>query len=291
MKKLVIGGHTGSRLAMLDMSGRFKPKVWGGLFRMGDRAAAHVWVAEWRKRHAGDRILIIDDPFKEGSGDSIQLDAKWLFNGIADEIWLTERKDEHIANPGAYQLYHTNLWRIWYWLRYNKTVIPTIEPKPAGLERARQLLAHYKVPERFVTFQPLFDAPYNKIRNAPIVWWRAVAEKLREVAPLVMIGSYAVGQQFRQMDGVYPLWDAKLSPMDSLALIRLGATHVGGETGMTLWASMFRRPTVAVYARWSSSSGKYPMDCRPLSFGAPVVHAQLSGDAAGVAEKVKQLAC
>ena len=291
MKKLVIGNHSGGRFAFLDMSGRFKPKVWGALFRIGDRAAAHLWVLQWRKNSPNDRILIIDDPFKEGSGDAIQLNATWLFAGLADEVWLTEHKDEHIDNPGAYPLYHTNLWRIWHWLRQHKTVEPTIQPKAESLERAKQLLVQYKVPSRFATLQPLFDAGYNKHRNAPVAWWRRLAECIRGDVPLVMVGSYGVGQQFGKLDGVYPLWDERLSPMDSLALIRLSSVHAGGETGLTLWSTMFKRPTVALYAQWKTMAIEPAADCRPIPFGAPLEPAQLGGNELVIAEQVKRMLC
>lgn len=291
MRRIVIGKHAGGRTAFLDMSGRFKPKVWGGLFRMGDRAAAHLWVGDWRKRHPNDHIIIIDDPFKDGAADALHLDAVWLFDGIADEIWLTERKDEYIAKPNAYPLYHTNLWRIWLWLRDHKIFVPTIKPKPENLERVRYLLEQYKAPKKFVTFHPLFDAKYNISRNAPISWWYEVADKLTKTTPTVLIGSYQVAQQFKPLAGAYPLWDEKLSPMDSLALIYTASAHIGGETGLSLWASMFNVPTVAVYSYWHPTSGHFPMDCRPIPFKAPVEHALLGGRPEAVIEALRKVAC
>lgn len=291
MKQIIIGNHTGSRYAFLDMSGRFKPKVWGGTFRMGDRAAAHLWVAEWRKRNPDDRIIIIDDPFKDDAADALNLDAAWLFAGVADDIWMMEHKDEHIDKPRAYPLYHTNLWRIWLWLRSNRTVEPVIQPKPESMERARQLLKDYKVPAKFMTIQPLFDAAYNKGRNAPIPWWRALTEQLKDKFPVVMLGSQAVAQKFQPMAGVYPLWEQKLSPMDSMALMSMSTAHLGGETGLTLWSAMFRRPTLAAYSYWSPTSGHFPMDCRPIPMGAPVEHVPLGGNIKYALEKAEKMMC
>jgi hypothetical protein len=291
MRQIAIGTHTGSRHAFLDMSGRFKPKVWGGTFRMGDRAAAHLWVAEWRKRNPTDRIIIIDDPFKDDAADALNLDAVWLFSGVADDIWMMERKDEHIDRPKAYPLYHTNLWRIWLWLRSHRTVDPVIKPKPESLERARQLLKDCKVPAKFLTVQPLFDAAYNKGRNAPIPWWRALTEKLKEKFPVVMLGSQSVAQQFKPMEGIYPLWEQRLSPMDSMAIMSLSSAHLGGETGLTLWSAMFKRPTLAAYSYWSSTMGHFPMDCRPISLGAPVEHVPLGGNIKYVLEKAEKVFC
>ncbi len=258
---------------------------------MGDRAAAYLWVAEWRKRSPLDKILVIDDPFKGDAPDGLQLDAVWLFNGIADEVWLTERKGEHIEHPGAYPLYHTNLWRIWLWLRNNKTAVPQVKPKQESIERTQQLRKQYKVPEKYITLQPLFDAPYNAHRNAPIEWWRGVTKKLKNDYPIVLLGTSESAKGFKPMEGVYPLWDEKLTPMDSLALIRDGAAHIGGETGLTLWAPFFDRPTVAIYSYWSTTGGSFPMDCRPMPFGAPVEHAMLKGSFDTVAEKLKKVLC
>jgi hypothetical protein len=291
MKQITIGHHTGSRCAFMDMSGRFKPKVWGGTFRMGDRAAAHLWVAEWRKRNPNDRIIVIDDPFKGDAVDALNLDAVWLFSGVADQVWMMDRKDEHIERPKAYPLYHTNLWRIWLWLRSNRTVDPVIKPKPESMERARQLLKDCKVPAKFMTVQPLFDAGYNKGRNAPIPWWRAVTEQLKLKYPVVMLGSHTVAQQFQPMAGVYPLWEHRLSPMDSLAVLSMSAAHLGGETGLTLWSAMFRRPTLAAYSRWGTTTSHFPMDCRPIPMGAPVEHVPLGGDAKHVLAKAEKMLC
>ena len=80
--------------------------------------------------------------------------------------------------------------------------------------------------------------------------------------------------------------------MDSLALIFSSRAHIGGETGLTLWAPFFDRPTVAVYSYWSTAGGKhFPMDCRPMPFGAAVEHAMLKGNPDEVAEKLKKVLC
>jgi hypothetical protein len=65
--------------------------------------------------------------------------------------------------------------------------------------------------------------------------------------------------------------------MTSLALIYEAKVHTGGTTGTTLWAPIFKIPTLAAYATWAEHDGKRT-DTRPLSFGAPVVSGQLGGD-------------
>jgi hypothetical protein len=217
------------------------------------------------------------------------LDPVWLFEHIADEVWITTTPDEQIPHPSTYPLYHTNLWRIWRWLRANKKANPTITPKQESIDRVKQLLEDYKVPEKFVTLQPLFDAGYNQHRNAPVGWWREVTDKLCAHFPVVLLGTPQSALKFGKHEKAYSLWDNDLSPMDSLALLYLAQVHAGGETGLSLWAAVFKRPTVAIYATWSDTGGHFPMDCRPLSCGAPVEWAPIGKEPEKTVDQVIRL--
>jgi hypothetical protein len=204
------------------------------------------------------------------------LDAHWLGDGIVDEIWETDYQEESIPDPGGYRLYHVSMKRIWKWLRRNHGVRPTIQPKAEAAERARDILKRYGVPEKFITLQPLFDASYNTYRNAPPSWWSAVCAELVRIAPLVIVGAYWNAKAMDVPRGAYPVWNERLSAMDTLAIVNRATVHVGGESGVTIWAPIFKRPTVAVYKAWTAWERKYE-DVRPITFGAPVVPAQLGG--------------
>jgi hypothetical protein len=76
--------------------------------------------------------------------------------------------------------------------------------------------------------------------------------------------------------------------MDTLAVVSKATAHVGGETGVTIWAPIFKIPTVAVYRQWEGWEREH-LDVRPISFGAPVAHAQLLGEPAEVVRRIGDL--
>jgi len=293
MKKTIVGKHTGPLFCM-DMACKFIPPgrpVWYGHgFAIGDRAWTHVWLLDWRIRHPDARLILTD---RTNANPQLQswacaLDAAWLGAGIADELWETSYQEEPMPRPHAYPLYHAPMGRIWRWLRRNKKAVPSIRPKPAAVARAADVLAQYKVPSHFITLQPLWDASYNTYRNAPVYWWQAVCEKLARVAPVVLVGAHWNAAKMSLPKNTFPVWREHLSSMETLAIISKAAAHVGGETGTTIWAPIFKIPTVAVYQQWDSWETKH-LDVRPISFGAPVVHAQLSGDPAAVTRRIGDL--
>lgn len=289
MQKVCLNEHRG-RKSFMDLSGRHKPKLHGGAFRMGDRAAAYVWLLDWRARNPNDHIIVIDDPHKDEVRTwASHLDIKWMFGDIADELWIADTATEEIAKPPAYQMYHTNMWRIWLWLRKNKICNPAIKPKLENVEKMRKLLDERKIPAGFVTLQPLYDAYYNTHRNAPPEWWAALAEEVGKIRPVVLIGTTESAAKMRTPNNCYPLWQNKLSPMDSLALISMSALHIGGETGTTLWAPIFQIPTVGVYMHWGDTGGHFPQDCRPMSFNHQVRHVLLGGSIVSGATTIKSM--
>jgi hypothetical protein len=272
MKVVEIGTRSGP-LAFMDMSGRSKPAAVRGhnVFRIGDRAAAHLWLLHWRKLNPEARIIVIDDPLWNRVQGSYLLDTQWLFNGIADELWIADKFGETIAIPQGTTLYHTKIWGIWEWLRKNCCAVPSIRPTTESLERAAALLQKHSVPECYVTVQPLFDAPYNKFRNAPVSWWETLVQTIAKRLPVVVLGAKANVKPGFAGPNVFPLWTEDLTPMDSLALMKKGYAHVGGETGLTLWAGLLHVPTLALY---SSCSASLP-EVRPIGFKAEVRVASL----------------
>jgi hypothetical protein len=285
MKKIVFGDRNASP-AFFDMGARFKPRNagwYGGAFRIGDRAAAHIWLADWRHKNPGRRLVVVEDSVMPGTEYSRALPGTWLFGNVADELWVVEKPGEQIMRPPGQTLYHVTMWRIWRWLMVHKTINPTLIPPDKAMVRAREILAKYGAPAKFVTCQPLFDASYDKYRNAPVSWWKNVVLSLRGVMPVALLG---LPDNARKMplggENIIPLWQVEMDAMTTLAIICHSSLHVGGATGTTLWAPIFKIPVLACYVNWAPHPGR-KTDTRPMSFGKPVVYAQLGSEAKSVA--------
>jgi len=276
MKIQKLGNRTKSP-AFFDMAGRFRPARahwYGQGFRIGDRAAAHLYLKQWRQRYPARRLLVVEDNWIEGTEYSRWLPAHWLFADVADEIWSTESAKEVVKRPVGEPLYVETLWAFWKtFARSERTLIPNIEPDGLASTRADAILQDFKVPAGYVTVQPLFDAAYDRHRNQTAGWWQAVIERIAGHVPTVVLGVPLLAKQMKLPHNCYPLFVRGLDPMVSLALIRKAALHVGGATGTTLWASMLRVPTIAAYNGWASTGST---DVRPISFGQPVVYSPLS---------------
>lgn len=291
MKRIVFSERQASP-AFYDMSAQYKPSYarwYGGPFRIGDRAAAYVWLSDWRKRSPHRRLVVVEDSVMPGTEHSRALPGSWLFKDAADELWMVERPEERIARPAGQALYHVTMWRIWRWLHFNNTFNPDIRPLPAAMKLADELLKQYKVPLKFVTIQPLFDAEYDRHRNAPRNWWVELIRVLSGPMPVVVLGLPSNARQV-MVEGrnVFQLWNTSMDAMTTLALIAKGSLHVGGATGTTLWAPIFKVPTLACYVNWAPHPGK-KTDTRPISFGKPVVYAMLKSDVKSVALQAQGL--
>ena len=243
-------------------------------FRMGDRAAAHLVLLDWRARNPDRRLVIYDDPWQPGAEASRALDPAWLFAGIADEIVQAGHHREPLPPPVGENLYCRDLWYLWPRLR-DRAAEPTIRPPPDALDRARRRLAEGGVGRRFVTLQPLFDAGYSVHRNAPWGWWLKLARELTAVGPLVVLGDHRHRDVLARFPGALHLCSPGDGPMEALAAVSLAGLHVGGETGLTLWAGLFSTPLLAVY-RFPIRTGL--TDTRPLAFKAPVGFGPVSGE-------------
>jgi hypothetical protein len=241
---------------------------------MGDRAAAYLWLADWRQKNPARKMTVYEDSLMPGTENSRHLPGHWLFEGIADELITVTQEGERIQPPVGERLYHVTMWRIWMWLMKHRTVDPKIQPLPAATRRANELLDKYKVPRNFVVVSPLFDAAYDTYRNQTSQWWHKMAFKLSGAVPTVMIGTSASAAVIGTPAGTFPLWNETLNPMESLAIIKQASLYVGGATGMTLWAAIFKTPVLACYKVWAPHPGK-KTDTRPISCGAPVIFCPL----------------
>ena len=282
MRKVVLGNRTANP-RYFDMANRFrKPgQGWYGQgFRVGDRCAAHVWLADYRLRNPDEKIVVVEDSWTPQTLVSKDLPGVWLFKDIADEVWVTEYPNEEIPHPPGGTLYHVSMWRIWLWLAANKVVTPSITPTDAAKDRAQAIRRHYGIPDKYITLQPLWDAGYDRYRNEGPTWWHRVVYHLSKKLPVVLLGTPANALKMPKVPGTFPVWEKPVDIMTSLALIEGAATHVGGETGTSLWAPVLQTPTVALYRHWGHQRGKStPTDTRPMSFGKPVVFSKLGGDA------------
>lgn len=263
--------------AWFDMACRFPPPngFWyGKAFRMGDRAAAYLWLADWRHKHPARKITVYEDSIMPGTEFSRHLSGRWLFEGIADDLVTVDKVGEHLQPPVGERLYHVTMWRIWLWLMKHRTVDPKIQPTHIATRRANELLDKYKVPRNFAVVSPLFDAAYDTYRNQTAKWWHDVALGLVSKMPVVMIGAASTATCMGTPVGTFPLWNEALNPMESLAIINQAGLYVGGATGMTLWAAILKTPVLACYKVWAPHPGR-KTDTRPISCGAPVVFCAL----------------
>lgn len=290
MIKKVFGNRTDAP-AFFDMAARFKPRgaVWyGAAFRIGDRAAAHVYIGEWREKYPDRRLIIAEDSLMDGTEYSRYLPGEWLFKDFADELWIVDKKGETVPEPPGDALYNVSLWRIWRKLYENRIFIPRIKPLAESMISAGNKLNGLNVPPEFITIQPLFDAKYNLSRNGTIKWWEEVCVNLSCKFPTVILGDEHNIRMMKFTGKSYYFCNPGLNPMESLAVISMAKVHVGGATGTTLWSPMFNTPTVAVYRKWNEYSNG-PVDERPMPFGAPVVWALLEGDAGRLVEAVEPI--
>lgn len=279
--------------AWFDMARRFPPPnaFWyGQAFRMGDRAAAYLWLADWRHKNPARKLTVYEDSIMPGTEVSRHLPGTWLFSNIADDLFTVTRQGEKITPPTGQRLYHVTMWRIWLWLMKHRTVDPKIQPLPKAVQRANELLDQYKVPRPYAVVSPLFDAGYDTYRNQTPQWWNTVAFRLGCAVPTVLVGTKDNAARMGNPDGVFPIWNENIGPMTSLALISQAGVFVGGATGMTLWAAILKTPVLACYKVWAPHPGK-KTDTRPISCGAPVVFCALSNapeQAAFVAQHMLQ---
>jgi hypothetical protein len=269
------------------MTGRLAPPnvTWpyGGIFLMGDRAAAYVYLSKWRETNPNRKLVIFENLNLPGAAFAKHLPATWFASGIADEVWFADVGEIH--EPEGEPIYTESMWKFWYDLR--KTEYPkqsmSIKPEESAFRSIKEVIKHYNIPEQFATIQPLFDATYNTYRNASPKWWKSLCEQCQDI-PLVIIGNYANSGMMPSPRRCYPLWCLDLTPMESLALIHLAKIHIGGQTGTSIWAGVMGKPLVAVYEDVFVDN----WDTRPIGFNnSEVLFVDLGGPSNKVSCQIK----
>jgi hypothetical protein len=286
--KIVKLGVRSASPAFFDMAARFKPPTashwYGSGFRIGDRAAAYVYLKYWRQHNPGRKLIVLEDNTLPGTEYSRWLTSAWLFHDIADEVWEIAGAKDIVNRPPGEALYVRTLWQFWKTFMHSaRVLVPNIHPDGVSVMRAEHLLKELSVPKKYLTVQPLFDAEYDKHRNQAAGWWQVVIEKLSVRLPTVVLGTPESAAKLKLPFACFPMISRGVDPMTSLALIERATMHVGGATGTTIWATILRVPTVAVYKTWTSTG---MTDVRPISFGKPVLFSPLSDSPASTAERI-----
>lgn len=273
--------------AFFDMASRFKPQNaswYGSGFRIGDRAAAYVYLKDWRQRNPGRKLIVLEDNTIVGTEYSRWLPASWLVHDIADEVWEIAGAKDIVKRPPGEALYVRTLWQFWKtFMHSTRTLVLTIHPDVLSVTRAEALLRELTIPKKYLTIQPLFDAGYDKHRNQTEGWWQIVIDRLSARLPVVVLGTSESAVRLKLPFACFPMLTRGVDPMTSLALIERATLHVGGATGTTIWAPILHVPTVAVYKTWASTG---TTDVRPISFGKPVIFSPLSDSPASTAERI-----
>jgi hypothetical protein len=255
MKKIILTDRT-ENPAYYDLVARFPiSEECAGFFRIGDRAAAYVQCLEWRLANPNSKLVIIDMPRAHNETLAIfvaeECPALWVFGELADEIWLIEDSEEMVPEPEGKPLYTMPIWEWWYYFNKRegfKTLRPTIRPPQKNLDTVRRLKDEWKLPERYATIQPLFDAPYATYRNQPPEFWEEIVAYLTPRMPLVILGNPANYSKMMPHPQVYSGWSRGLTVLDSIAMISQSSMHIGGETGTTIWSSLMGVNTYGIYA-------------------------------------------
>lgn len=271
MKKVIYGNRT-KNPAYLDLTGMFpatETKL--GFFRIGDRAAAHIRCLEWRKANPDRKLIVIDMP--TGINDILNIfvaqecPAEWVFGDMVDEYWLMDAHDEPVVLEG--EAFMTEpIWEWWFYFNQRegfRGLKPTIRPTPAAQERVARLKEEWRLPDRYMTIQPLFDAPYALYRNRTPEFWEDLIAHVAPKIPVVVLGNPVNYSKIRTHPQAYSGWARGLSVMESIAMISGATLHVGGETGTTIWAAVMGVNTYGMYANVHYDDVVWFAE--PISFG------------------------
>ncbi len=281
MKIIELSGRSsGSPMAFLDMTGRFNPistphsKAW----HIGDRAAGRHWLTYWRDLHPTAHITIIDEETPSWQA-SVSMPASWVFEGLADTVWLAESEVERIDRPVGIALYHTGLWHLWRYLKVRGDSVKTVVRLPAAARRRAQRICNsLKIKKQFVCVHPLQAAKADKHRNGDRQWWIKLISKIALTNDVVLIGH---SSETLDVDSpaIKHLADKQLSVVEGLAVAERSSLFVGGATGTTLWVGLMGRPVLACYDSWAIVGNT---DCRPIVLNNKLTALELHGRAAKV---------
>ena len=271
MKRIVLNNRQ-KNPAYFDLIVQHPANGCSGFFRIGDRAAAHICLLEWRQDNPERKLIILDMPDAHNETLSCliarQCPAEWVFGDLADELWLVDQPNELLPKPDAEPLYTQRIWEWWYHFnKRSRNIQPTIRPPVESLEKAKVLREKWNLPKRYATFQPLFDAPYAEYRNQPPEFWYEIANNISQEIPLVILGHPDVTKRMKTPVNAIAAWSESLNVLESMALIEGATMHVGGETGTTIWSSIFGTHTYAIYANVIYEDLWF---VEPISFGGQV---------------------
>lgn len=272
MKSYRLGVRTSSP-AFFDMACRFRPagaRWYGSGFRIGDRAGAVVALGHWRVNNPTRKLTILEDNFLPCCDHSKCLEARWLFQGIADEVITATGPYENFERPTAENLYHERLWRSWWRIMHSKRIFfPSMSVEAHVRDAVNRLVTRLNIPPVYVTIQPLWDAKYDRYRNQGPIWWEHLLQRLASSVSVVVLGTSLNASKIKLPSGAFPVWEHRPDAMMSLEFMRRAVWHVGGETGLTLWSPMLNVPTMALYRTWQRRPDN--LETRPMTFGKPVV--------------------
>lgn len=264
--------------ACYDMACRYGPMSAPvgrrGGFRIGDRAAAYVFLHHWRRRYPDQRLIVLDDPYLPHNEESRSISSAWMFQDVADELWVADTPDEVIPRPPGKWLHERCLWLDWKEFR-DQPPPPLPRPPEIVHERVERWLERRGIQGPFMTVHPLLDAAYDRYRNGSPLWWQLLIDRFAGSMPLVVLGLPEETPVLTMPAGAYPVGRTGLTAIEALSLIQRSWLHVGGETGFSLWAPILGTSTVALYADperggWGRAPGD-PFDTRPIPFHAPVL--------------------
>ena len=264
--------------------------------RIGDMAALRIMLCEWRTRTPDDRLIVVYDPQDERHEYSKHFPHEWAFSDVADELWIRDTKGEKIKidvpelwniNNDVNGVQRRDVWEFWKTIRPNKPrFTPALDMPEERTIEAAAALKHYGVPAEYAVLQMLFDAGYDKYRNAPISWWRDLAMRIAAMhVPLVIVGPSRLMTNFTAPPGCFPLYKTVSDPFNSLALMAGAKLVIAGESGLIHWATFLRKPTIATYRHWAPRDER--CDFRPVSWGAPMLPVELESSATKIAETVR----
>lgn len=280
--------------AFFDMAVRFRPvnaPWYFGVFRIGDRAAAYIWLGNWRKNNPNRKLVVIEDSIMPGTELSRYIPGEWMFKDIADELWVIDSQGEVLAFPRGEPVFTQALWGSWARFYRCNVFDPVISPEEKAMERVDGILKENGL-ENFISFQPLFDARYDQYRNESPNWWYVLCRTLSEMCKVVVIGDPTCINQMGCPVKAFSMAKYGLNPMESLAVIKRAKVHVGGATGTSIWAPILKTPLLALYREWRPHPlfPEMKLDVRPISFGKPVMWGQLGGNGLEIARKAVSIA-
>lgn len=254
--------------AYFDISGMVPPlsvpRTHRNTARFGDRAIIYAYLSLWKRTNPDRSLVLLEDKYGVNVESYARL-TKWIAEELKAEYRLVE---EEVLTPDlscSLPLNTDSLWARWKAIRHELAQPLTPRLEAAAQQRSADMLKRWNLkPGQYVTLHPMLKTGYNHWRERSISYWEALVEQLGRVAPVVVVGGDDCGSLSPPRAGVYHAFKESLDVVESVALVAQSAVHVGGETGLTFWATLLRTPTVALY-------GQQGYEYLPIGFGSPLV--------------------